>query len=294
MVEKWVVMDRIRAGAAGLTLALTVTACGSSDPANVSTTDPGIGHVHGLGVDPGDGSVYVAAHYGLFKLTSVDTALRVAGRVQDHMGFTITGPKTFLASGHPSADAITPGGSPHLGLIRSTDAGATWTTVSEGGVADFHALQVVGDSLYAYDSQTGTVRRSGDGGATWLPGTESQVLDLGGNAAEPDSVYATTLRGIHRSTNGGLSFSPMKNTPLLSHIESPGKGVLVGPAADGRIHLSRDAGKTWTPEAALPEQATAFTAVNQQRMLAAMENGTVLESRNGGRDFTVIFRPATS
>ena len=30
--------------------------------------DPGIEHVHGLGVDPADGVLYAATHYGLFRL----------------------------------------------------------------------------------------------------------------------------------------------------------------------------------------------------------------------------------
>ncbi|MEV6867400.1 hypothetical protein AB0M44_41215 [Streptosporangium subroseum] len=54
----------------------------------------------------------VAGHYGLFQVQSTDTAKRVVDRVQDHMGFTVVGPKTFLVSGHPSAANIKRGSSP--------------------------------------------------------------------------------------------------------------------------------------------------------------------------------------
>jgi photosystem II stability/assembly factor-like uncharacterized protein len=251
--------------------------------------DPGIGHIHGLGVDPNDGALYLAGHYGLFKVTSVQTAQRVAGRVQDHMGFTVIGPRTFLASGHPGeADAL-----PHLGLIRTTDAGATWTTVSEQGTADFHALQPAGDTLYAFDSQTGRIRASLDAGATWRQGAQEQVIDLAANTAQPDRLYAATPSGLQVSENGGMEFEPMKAAPVLGQLDNPAPDVLVGPDVDGRIHTSSDGGKTWRTGGSLPGPASAFTAIDRQRLLASTENGTVYESTNGGTDFTVAFRPAS-
>ena len=54
------------------------------------------------------------------------------------------GPDTLLGSGHPAAGSTLP---PALGLIRSEDAGKTWTSVSELGKADFHALEPAGDDI---------------------------------------------------------------------------------------------------------------------------------------------------
>lgn len=281
-------MDRLRLGAVAASLSLMLAACGQ--PPSDAPSDPGIGHVHGLGIDPADGAIYVAGHYGLFKVTSTETAQRVAGRIQDHMGFTVTGPRTFLASGHPPAGS---GRSPHLGLIRTTDAGLTWTSVSHDGTADFHSLQPAGESLYAFDSQTGKVWRSADGGATWNQGTAKQVIDLGASAAQPYQLYATTPEGLLVSHDGGANFTAVGRTPLLSHVDVPAKGVLVGAGADGAIHTSDDGGATWVKGGRLPGQASAFTAIDGQRLLAALKDGTVLESRNGGRDFSVAFKPAT-
>ncbi|MEV0390511.1 F510_1955 family glycosylhydrolase [Nonomuraea sp. NPDC050643] len=284
---------RLRATAAALAvLALVASACGPSPSSSApGPDDPGIGHIHGLGVDPADGALYLAGHYGLFKVTSVETAQRVAGRIQDHMGFTVTGPGTFLASGHPGDPQAA---SPHLGLIRSSDAGRTWVTVSEGGAADFHSLQPAGDKLYAYDSQTRQVRASADGGTTWMPGTDEDAIDLAANAGEPDRLYATTQGGLRVSTDGGTSFAGVQGAPLLSHVDSPAKGLLVGPDTEGRLQTSRDEGRTWQAGGALPGQATAFAAVDGNRLLATTEDGTVYESRNGGGDFTVVFRSAAS
>jgi hypothetical protein len=64
--------------------------------------DPGPIHVHGLGINPKDGALFVATHTGLFRAGEGEPkATRVADRFQDTMGFTVVGPNRFLGSGHP-------------------------------------------------------------------------------------------------------------------------------------------------------------------------------------------------
>ncbi|MEV0197147.1 F510_1955 family glycosylhydrolase [Nonomuraea sp. NPDC050691] len=271
-------------------MSAAVAGCGEQPQKSAHGADPGIGHIHGLGVDPADGALYVAGHYGLFKVKNGTQAERVAGRVQDHMGFTVAGPRTFLASGHPGEAAVD--AAPHLGLIRTTDAGQSWTTVSEAGTADFHALQPAGEALYAYDSQSGRLRRSTDGGQTWTQGAEEKVIDLAAGADEPTTVYATTPEGVKVSGNGGMEFDPVAGAPLLSHLDQPAKGFLVGTGADGLLHTSGDGGKTWRNGGKLPGAAVAFTAIHTKRLLAATEDGTVLESKDGGETFATVFRSA--
>ncbi|MEV6868702.1 F510_1955 family glycosylhydrolase [Streptosporangium subroseum] len=285
---------RLRTGTALAFLALVGTACAGESPQGaVDPTDPGIGHVHGLGIDPADGTIYLAGHYGLFQIRSADTARRVADRIQDHMGFTVIGPKTFLASGHPGAANISSGGAVHLGLIRTTDAGATWTSVSETGTADFHAIQPAGTTLYAYDSQTSQVLRSGDEGHNWAAGAKMEVIDLAADAQDVARVYATTPDGLQVSQDGGRNFTALTGSPLLSHVDVFGTDELVGAGADGQVHTSKDSGKTWQVSGRLPGQASAFTAVDSQRLLAAMEDGTVMESTDAGHRFSIVYRPAS-
>ncbi|WP_424533583.1 F510_1955 family glycosylhydrolase [Sphaerisporangium viridialbum] len=254
--------------------------------------DPGIGHVHGLGMDPSDGAVYIAAHNGLFQIRSKNRALRVADRVQDYMGFTVAGPGTFLASGHPSAADIPPGGSPHLGLIRSADAGVSWTPVSLAGQADFHALQLAGTSLYGYDSQTSRVYRSTDTGRTWTPGAQLQVIDLAADPAQPDRVYATTPDNLLVSNNAGNTFQAAPPSPPLVFLESPGAGQLIGVVASGEVRTSRNAGRTWQALGNVPDSVSAFTALDSRRLLAATDDGAVYQSRDGGKTFTPVYQSA--
>ncbi|XVQ07583.1 F510_1955 family glycosylhydrolase [Spirillospora sp. CA-255316] len=271
-----------------------LVACGGNGPEQPSqahnSADPGMGHVHGVGVDPADGAVYVAAHHGVFRIVNPTRADRVAGRVQDTMGFTIVGPRMFLASGHPAAADIGPGVPPHLGLIRSTDAGKTWSSVSEAGKADFHALQPAGTVLYAYDSQTAKVRHSRDDGRTWTLGAPMEVVDLAAHQDKPERVYATTPQGLRVSEDSGAGFKPVAAAPVLTHLDSPNSETLVGVAPDGRIQACRSGGN-WERRGQVPGgRATAFAAVDERRLLAVTEDGTVHESRDGGRTFTIAYR----
>ncbi|GLW99148.1 F510_1955 family glycosylhydrolase [Microtetraspora sp. NBRC 16547] len=284
--------------AGALLLAAGLTACGTDEPAGsrsqdtpqsaAQTADPGVGHVHGLGVDPATGKVYVAGHYGLFTVEGGELA-RVGDRDADHMGFTVAGPGTFYASGHPSAEDIAAGRPPHLGLIRSADAGATWEQVALAGKADFHALQVAGTTVYGYDTQTGQVWR-GEGG-TLTPGARLDLLDLGAGAGKPGTVYATTPDGVKVSMDAGKTFRLLRGAPLLSFLDVADGNVLIGVAPDGQVRTSADGGTTWKPEGRLPMQAVAFTAVSAKHLLAASMDGTVYESTDGGAGFTTVYQP---
>jgi hypothetical protein len=59
----------------------------------VPAADPGPIHVHGLGVNPADGSLFIATHTGLFRVAKESRkAKRVGDRYQDTMGFSVIGP----------------------------------------------------------------------------------------------------------------------------------------------------------------------------------------------------------
>ncbi len=109
----------------------------------VPFADPGPIHVHGLGINPADGSLFIATHTGLFRVGPTSRkAVRVADRNQDTMGFSVVGPNRFLGSGHPDVDEAREQNLPsRLGLIESTDSGESWQPISLLGEADFHVLR---------------------------------------------------------------------------------------------------------------------------------------------------------
>lgn len=143
-------------------LILTVACSGGNDPAGgdaagfASRPDPGVVHVHGLGLNPKDGSLFAATHTGLFRITE-GRAERVGNRYQDTMGFTVVGPDRFLGSGHPELRDYTSGKLPGLlGLIESKDAGRSWKPQPLLGEADFHIL------AFAHGRFTGSIAPAAD------------------------------------------------------------------------------------------------------------------------------------
>ncbi|MFZ4155587.1 F510_1955 family glycosylhydrolase [Streptomyces pseudogriseolus] len=279
--------------AAGLLLAAcsaTDTTAGTGEDA--VTPDPGTGHLHGLGVDPADGTVYAAGHHGVFRLED-GTATRVADRYQDTMGFTVTGPSTFLASGHP-APAESGSRPAHLGLLRSTDAGRTWKTLSAEGQADFHSLEEAGEVLYGFDSLSEKVWASTDQGRTWTRRAAIPALDLAARPGSATTVWAATGTGLSRSDDGARTFRPVSRAPGLVAVEEPEPGRLLALTPDGRV-VAGDGGRTWTEQGRLPGdgRATVLTAVTAQRLLAADSTDTVYESVDGGRTWMLIHRPQT-
>ena len=85
---------------------------------------PGVGHIHGIGVNPADGRVYASAHRGVIQLSEQHPPVVVGDQVQGYDGFIVVVPNHFLASGHPRQRPWT------FGLVESTDGGATWTSRS--------------------------------------------------------------------------------------------------------------------------------------------------------------------
>jgi hypothetical protein len=89
--------------AMGVACVVLVTGCASGGDQGQRAADPDapvVGHVHGLGTDAADGTLYVATHVGVFRAGEAGSMDRVADRWQDTMAFTVAGPGHFVASGH--------------------------------------------------------------------------------------------------------------------------------------------------------------------------------------------------
>lgn len=154
-------MMRILAlGAAGFA---TLAGCTTNEPDDAGSAPDSavkaLGHVHGLGTDPADGTLYVATHFGVLRVSDDGSLNRVADRWQDTMAFMIAGPVHFLASGHPDLREDLPS---HLGLIESHDTAESWSQLPLAGKADFHALDLTGARDYGYDALSGPLLTSTD------------------------------------------------------------------------------------------------------------------------------------
>jgi hypothetical protein len=268
-------------------LGLLFGACGGEDEAPTGTAEPGIHHVHGLGIDPGDGSLYAATHYGLFHIPPAGDASRVGDNYQDTMGFTVVGPQHFLGSGHP--DLQQPELPPLLGLIESTDAGRSWQPVSLLGEADFHALAFRHGLVYGYDATNERFMVSPDR-RSWE--TRSQPRGLFSFAVDPNSpehVLATTSSGLISSADGGRTWSAT-SAPPLAFLGWADDGSLAAAGADRGIYVSPDGGTSWTGVGELPGLPEAFLAVDGRTLVAAVQELGIYDSTDGGGTWRLRYR----
>ena len=260
-----------------VTAALGAAISGCSLVAGVPATGPvegpasAIGHIHGLGVDPDDGDLFVATHTGVYRHPAGEgggiSELEgpIGGNEQDTMGFTMVDGVMF-GSGHP--DPAGPDAElAALGLIVSTDQAETWDRVSLAGKADFHDIASVqnvddGHDVYAYDGAAGAVRISSDSGKTWLTGANILARDLTFDTVS-STLYATLEDGVTLSTDHGITFTADTGAPALYLVEAlnDGSGRLVGVDLDGSVWLGA-AGEPWKVTGTVTGTVEALTYSN--------------------------------
>jgi hypothetical protein len=204
-------------------------------PLEALPNDPGVVHIHGLGINPRNGDVYAATHMGVFHIADGE-ATRIANRYQDTMGFTVVGPDHFIASGHPDLREELP---PLLGLLESRNAGRTWTKKSLLGKSDFHVLRYAHQSIWGYDSTSGALMVSEDG-TEWDERSTLVLRDFAVSPDSPDVVLATNGEGLRRSEDGGRTWkdSEAPAAPLLLDWQQEGDLWLVD--TKGLVYRSAD------------------------------------------------------
>lgn len=255
--------------------------------------DPGPIHVHGLGVNPADGALFVATHTGLFRASAqASSAERVAGRYQDTMGFTVVGPNRFLGSGHPDGRESLP---PFLGLIESSDAGKTWRPVSLGGEVDFHVLEASDERIYGYgsdfESREPRFLTSADGGRHWerLEAPEP-VMSLAISPEDSKQIVVSGEERVYRSGDGGRRWRPT-GAPAPGLLTWNARGLFVFDAG-GRVWRAEAADGSWAPTGE-PVGGTPAAADSgpENELLVALHDGIVKRSLDAGRSWTVRSRP---
>ena len=257
----------------------------------ITADDPGLVHIHGLGVNPKDGALFIATHTGLYRVRDGSPRPeRVGTSQQDTMGFTVVGPDHFLGSGHPDvATAREKGWPPLLGLIESRDGGRSWDSISLLGQADFHVLRSAGERIYGFDVTNGRLLASSDGGRTWaertLPGA---LVDLVARPGRPGTLIASGEGGLALSTDDGRSWRPL--AARVGFLAWPHAGRLFLVGADGAVLMSGDGGRRWTLRGNVGGEPAAFAAAGDD-LYVALHGGTVKQSRDGGRTWRVRATP---
>jgi photosystem II stability/assembly factor-like uncharacterized protein len=287
----------VERGLVGLVaLAVVVLAAGlwrvAGDGGSSSATDAGPVHVHGLGVNPADGALFIATHTGLYRAGDEETkSVRVGDNKQDTMGFTVVGADRFLGSGHPDARQDLP---PLLGLIESTDGGESWEPISLLGEADFHVLRSAGERVYGYDVTNDRLLVSADAGRTWDEAQRpAPLLDL---AVHPDGSRhlvaagaSDVFQGLYESRDGGQSWKTVGDAVGLLAWPTPERLFLVD--GNGDVFLSANGGARFERRGTIDGQPAALLGQGADELYAALHDGTIKRSTDGGSTWTVRSTP---
>jgi hypothetical protein len=289
--------SRLLAAVMAVLAGVGLAACGTgtdrgggdhSDPLAAGSGDPGFGHVHGLGINPADGLLYAATHYGVWRVSAEGKAVRIADRYQDTMGFTIAGPDHFLGSGHPDLREKLPS---HLGLIESRDRAETWQSLSLLGEVDFHALEAKHGRIYGFDSRSSTFMVSDDG-RTWQRLAQLGLVDITVSPSDRSVVVATAEQGLVRSDDGGQAFREVPGAPPLLFVDWSAAGFY-GLDVAGAVWTSSDGGATWERRGEIGSRPGALTVSEAGELLAANEEAIVI-SGDGGRTFSSVLGYTTA
>ena len=198
-------------------------------------------------------SVYAGTDDGLYRW---DERLARWSRLESPMrDVWAIAPQVVLVGTRPAA------------LYRSEDAACTWRKLEVPGLADFSEVnrgptrvtQILFDGATVWSTvEIGGIFRSDDGGEHWQRADSGLVsADVHGIAVAKGRVLATTNRGLHASDDRGASWqfqkldSPWQYTRAVV-LSADGRRIFLcngdgPPGSTGRLLLSRDGGRTWTP-----------------------------------------------
>jgi photosystem II stability/assembly factor-like uncharacterized protein len=203
------------------------------------------------------------------------------------MGFTVSGSDRFLGSGHPDIRDDLPS---LLGLIESRDGGHTWEPVSLLGEADFHVLESSGGRVYGFDSSGERLMVSRDRGRRWAERREPEPLvSLAIDPANPQRFIASGLRQVYKSADEGRRWRRIRGNPGLLAWPTRGRLYLLEP--DGRVLVSTVPRTRWREVGAIGGQPAAFKAEGPRELYAALHDGTVKVSSDGGASWVVRSNP---
>jgi photosystem II stability/assembly factor-like uncharacterized protein len=220
-------------------------------------------------------------------------------------------------------------GTPAGGLWKTTNGGASWTTVTDNlpvlGVSDIaidptnpNTMYIAtgdGDGAislndYPGDTKSIGILKSTDGGVTWnTTGLSWSVTQLRLirrliiNPTNPQILVAATSNGIYRTTNGGANWTQAQTGYFMDVEFKPGDPNTVYAASNGsstsnaQIYRSVNGGASWTSVISLPNVQRMNIAVTPSSpglvdVLCCNFNGGLAGlwySNNSGASFSQYF-----
>jgi photosystem II stability/assembly factor-like uncharacterized protein len=190
-------------------------------------------------------------------------------------------------------------------LVRSSDAGASWTGVRTGLLDDIRLVRAMSADSFVFAS-TCALRRSDDGGATvrrltWSPSDESCAVGIQSFYFPTSSVGYLLLESgdVFTTADGGDSWS--KKTALPGSKSGGGAGAVTDiwftasgtgvASSNGQIFQTTDGATSWTPVGT--GKISQFNFVSATDGFAIASDGLFYKTVDGGSVWTLVPTPAS-
>jgi hypothetical protein len=195
----------------------------------------------------------------------------------------------LMGSGHPDTEQPLP---QYLGFMRSDDGGRRWNVVSRLGEADLHRINRIHDRLYAFDAVLGAILVSQDGGRTWTEHFTPRelIIDFVVDPDDPKRLVAASETQLYASPDMGDGWRPV-GEGRSPRLDWPAPDALMRADADGQFQVSADGGRTWERRGRIEGEPYKVRALDAERAFVALSDGTILETKDGGRTFATRFEP---
>jgi len=204
-------------------------------------------------------TVYVTTHREVYRSTDGGLSFQLR-----YSGFEV--PSRLLV--HSQNPDLLFGSHRDYGLSRSSDGGASWTSLAQYGVVA--SSPSAPDILYASNHFNPGLSKSEDAGNTWqglggLPFLRFPFIAV--DASGPDTVYAVDEMGAtYKTMDGGASWAlqgnPATNSILFFSASADVPGLLLLSSLFG-VYRSADGGASWSKlDNGLPGMPTTRLAVD--------------------------------
>ncbi len=222
-------------------------------------------------------------------------------------------------------------GAPAGGLWKSTDAGATWVTTTDGlpqigvsGIAidsnNSNIIYIATGDDDAGDSYSVGVMKSLDGGLTWnttglnAGNSPSSMNDIYINPNNSNMLWVATNNGVYKTTDGGANWTNQNtsggsNGTAGSNIRDikikPTNPDVIYAVSSTRLYKSTDGGESFSivtgglPFNGISRMVIDVTPANPEVVYVLISDNSygfkgVYKSSNSGTNFTQVASPANN
>lgn len=204
-----------------------------------------IDHLHGLGYINGGPEVVISTHEGLYAYGD-DGWKEANSEKHDYMGFQAV-LEGFFSSGHPEPNSKLKN---PLGLVKSTDRGASFEKLAFYGEIDFHYMAVGYESnaIYALNEMPTKDMPAGlhyslDEGGSWkeasMNGFDSEFIsNLAAHPSREEMIAIGSKDGLFLSQDYGENFAPLNDTEMVTVVALTETGGLFASYEKDVVKLS--------------------------------------------------------